>query len=164
MWQPWATLVAIGEKRVETRSWSTSYRGPLAIHAAKARPPSWAFMRNQHFIDVLEPLVGLNECGVPNIDLLPRGVVLATCDLLDVHTTFEQSAAMDDFVRMGDLPVAVPQRELAFGDFSAGRFAWVLAHIVELPEPYPAVGRQRLWNFNMSQAIAISGARRTPAF
>ena len=27
--QPWATLVAIGAKRIETRSWSTRYRGPL---------------------------------------------------------------------------------------------------------------------------------------
>jgi hypothetical protein len=29
--QPWASLVAIGAKRVETRGWRTSYRGPLAI-------------------------------------------------------------------------------------------------------------------------------------
>ena len=39
--QPWATLVAIGAKRIETRSWSTKYRGPLAIHAAKGFP-AWA--------------------------------------------------------------------------------------------------------------------------
>ncbi len=32
--QPWASLIAIGAKRVETRHWTTSYRGPLAIHAA----------------------------------------------------------------------------------------------------------------------------------
>jgi len=32
--QRWATLVALGAKRIETRSWRTSYRGPLAIHAA----------------------------------------------------------------------------------------------------------------------------------
>ena len=25
--QPWATLVAMGAKRIETRSWATSYRG-----------------------------------------------------------------------------------------------------------------------------------------
>jgi hypothetical protein len=31
--QPWATLVAIGAKRIETRSWPTRYRGLLAIHA-----------------------------------------------------------------------------------------------------------------------------------
>lgn len=35
--QPWASLVAVGAKRIETRSWRTSYRGPLAIHAAKLR-------------------------------------------------------------------------------------------------------------------------------
>lgn len=39
LWQPWATLVALGVKTIETRSWSTSYRGPLAIHAA-TRPIS----------------------------------------------------------------------------------------------------------------------------
>lgn len=37
--QPWATLVAIGAKRVETRSWATTYRGPVAIHAGRHRPP-----------------------------------------------------------------------------------------------------------------------------
>src|SRR5689334_15020257 len=36
--QPWATLVVIGAKRIETRSWPTSYRGPIAVHAAKAFP------------------------------------------------------------------------------------------------------------------------------
>ena len=33
--QPWATLVALEAKRIETRSWYTTYRGPLAIHAAR---------------------------------------------------------------------------------------------------------------------------------
>lgn len=36
LWQPWASAIALGSKRIETRSWSTSYRGPLAIHAAKS--------------------------------------------------------------------------------------------------------------------------------
>lgn len=38
VWQPWASLVALGKKRIETRSWSTSYRGRLLIHAAKREP------------------------------------------------------------------------------------------------------------------------------
>lgn len=33
--QPWATLVALGEKKIETRSWSTNFRGRIAIHAGK---------------------------------------------------------------------------------------------------------------------------------
>lgn len=31
--QPWATLIAKGLKEYEFRSWKTSYRGPLLIHA-----------------------------------------------------------------------------------------------------------------------------------
>ena len=37
--QPWASLVALGVKTIETRSWSAKYRGPLAIHAGSQRPP-----------------------------------------------------------------------------------------------------------------------------
>ena len=36
--QPWASLVACGAKRIETRPWRTRYRGPVAIHAAQAMP------------------------------------------------------------------------------------------------------------------------------
>lgn len=39
--QPWASLIACGEKTVENRTWSTSYRGPVLIHASvnrKLRP------------------------------------------------------------------------------------------------------------------------------
>lgn len=32
--QPWAHLIVRGIKRIENRSWSTDYRGPLLIHAA----------------------------------------------------------------------------------------------------------------------------------
>lgn len=38
LWQPWASLIAVGAKTIETRGWATNYRGPLAIHAAKRRP------------------------------------------------------------------------------------------------------------------------------
>jgi activating signal cointegrator 1 len=37
--QPWATLIVIGAKRFETRSWKTDYRGILAIHASKTKVP-----------------------------------------------------------------------------------------------------------------------------
>jgi activating signal cointegrator 1 len=34
LWQPWASLIADGRKKIETRHWEMLYRGPLAIHAA----------------------------------------------------------------------------------------------------------------------------------
>ena len=33
--QPWATLIMLQEKKIETRSWSTNIRGEIAIHAGK---------------------------------------------------------------------------------------------------------------------------------
>jgi activating signal cointegrator 1 len=39
--QPWATLIALGVKTIETRGRKVNYRGPLAIHAAKKIPATW---------------------------------------------------------------------------------------------------------------------------
>lgn len=36
--QPWASLIALGVKTIETRSWRTNYRGPIAIHAGLTKP------------------------------------------------------------------------------------------------------------------------------
>ena len=33
--QPWANLIAKGEKSIETRKWATDYRGPLVIASCK---------------------------------------------------------------------------------------------------------------------------------
>ena len=35
--QPYAELIARGDKVIENRTWPTSYRGPLLIHAGKSR-------------------------------------------------------------------------------------------------------------------------------
>lgn len=33
--QPWANMIASGEKTIETRTWKTTYRGPLLIVSSK---------------------------------------------------------------------------------------------------------------------------------
>lgn len=33
LWEPWATAILAGYKHYETRSWATTYRGTIAIHA-----------------------------------------------------------------------------------------------------------------------------------
>jgi hypothetical protein len=35
--QPYAELIASGEKPIENRTWAAPYRGPLLIHAGKSR-------------------------------------------------------------------------------------------------------------------------------
>lgn len=34
--QPWANMIASGEKTIETRKWPTDYRGPLLIVSSKS--------------------------------------------------------------------------------------------------------------------------------
>lgn len=50
--QPYAELIACGEKRVENRTWPTNHRGMLYIHAGKNR--SWLdieFTKDSYEID-----------------------------------------------------------------------------------------------------------------
>lgn len=132
--QPWASLVAIGAKRIETRSWSTSYRGLLAIHAAKL----WN--------DQLWRIASTGPIGIALLearngpDLLPLGMIVARCRLHAV-ARIQEDYPMDD-----DVAAAMTPRERAFGDFTPGRFAWLLADVEALPQPIPARGRQGLWD------------------
>jgi hypothetical protein len=45
--QPWAWLIVHGHKDLENRTWCTSYRGPLLIHAAGTMAPGdhWRLAR-----------------------------------------------------------------------------------------------------------------------
>lgn len=97
LWQPWASLVACGRKTIETRSWRTGYRGPLAVHAS-ARPPRKGECPGEVFLDGVGDLTYfLPEAWTeeeqvkagypPDGDLigfpLPLGAVVATCTLVD---------------------------------------------------------------------------------
>jgi len=125
--QPWATLLACGIKRYETRSWATRYRGPIAIHASARMQPEdriWV----QEDPDVLQ-LVG-RHTGDWSDGQWPLGVVLAVGRLVDCEET-------------DGLFVRGLERRL--GDFSPGRYAWRLEGVVRLPEPVPARGSLGLW-------------------
>jgi hypothetical protein len=56
--QPWAALLVHGLKTIEIRSWPTSRRGPILIHAARVpdeRQEAWDYVPRQ-----LEPTARLN--------------------------------------------------------------------------------------------------------
>ena len=50
LYQPWAQLVSLGVKTIETRSWSTRYRGPLAIHASVRTPLKRQWFLGDYYI------------------------------------------------------------------------------------------------------------------
>src|SRR5688572_29785081 len=87
--QPWATLVAIGAKQIETRSWKTAHRGPLAIHAAKGFPKAAKeICRQQPFNQALL------DAGFMWFDQLPVGCIVAVCHLVDVRATCGKSQGL----------------------------------------------------------------------
>ena len=88
LWQPWASAIAVGAKRVETRHWSTPYRGPLAIHAAKRKVVDELiyYHSSPNWQGALAPLgwVGMSDAKLINAGYgLPFGAIVATCNLID---------------------------------------------------------------------------------
>ncbi len=142
--QPWASLVAKGAKKIETRSWATSYRGPLAIHASKSFP-TWA----REMVYDKDFILALFGCFEGSWKRLPTGAVLAICELVDV-IRIDEAIWFPACKGIGTKRQywELSKQERAFGDYSIGRHAWLLANIVPLPEPIPAKGALQLWEWN----------------
>ncbi len=148
--QPWATLVAIGAKKIETRSWETMYRGPLAIHAAKGFPkPAQELCFTEPFLSALA--VTMVGQGKYRPDQLPRGMIVAIGELFDCRSTEEARPGKRGwFAHVNNKPVywELTDQERAFGDYTPGRYAWLLANVRPLPAPIPAKGALGLWTID----------------
>lgn len=161
--QPWASLISLGVKRIETRSWSTSFRGPLAIHAGKAKPSRDLVRMGQWLTrwDYGEGRYVMSD-GLGKWVALPLGAVVAVCDLIDVvpiHPILSPAADRwvsvlrrrsgpdDAYLRSRDERGSVTDRvvtdQLPFGDFTPGRFAWLLGNVRPI-DPVPMKGAQGL--------------------
>jgi activating signal cointegrator 1 len=162
--QPWATLVAIGAKTIETRSWPTKYRGPLAIHAAKHIPTEYRKLTGwtvEPFASVLEGVLWDKRDCTMNLfgqltpgtqykeypDRLHLGCIIATCELVAVDELKYPHQYGWEIGRKGWL---MTDQEKAFGDFTLGRFVWLLANVKPLLKPIPAKGSLGLWEFEVS--------------
>jgi len=125
LWQPWASLMAAGLKTIETRSWSTAYRGPLAIHAAK-RP----LTREEKSLFYIWACHGL----------LPS-------DWIDAHLPFGAIVAVVQLVRCEPTGTfRVDRFNEAFGNYAPGRWAWITQNVRSLAQPIPYRGMQGLFD------------------
>jgi hypothetical protein len=147
--QPWASLVAVGAKKIETRSWATNYRGPLAIHASKRHFDTRAYFDRE--LHLFAEALGLPD--IYSFDKLPCGAVVATCKLVDCLIIKEDGLYQVRRVPGGINDMYRPERplpkgnELAFGDYAPGRNALLLGDVKHLPEPILAKGKLGLWNW-----------------
>ena len=117
--QPWAGLIAVGDKRIENRSWITKYRGPLAIHASAARKPGLQAMCRGAFAQL-----GPHEQHNPAV--FGQSAIVAIVDLTDV------------------VPVDQLTYEWQDHPYVLGPFCWVLEDV--RPVEHVAIrGAQGLW-------------------
>ena len=125
LFQPWATLVILGIKGWETRTWKPSglvIGERIAIHAAKG----WT----SDEIECALELASLNILP-PDTDL-PRGAIIGTVRFTGYRPTAD--------MHPGEI-------EALLGDYTPGRFAWGLADPHEYVRPIPARGALGLWDW-----------------
>ena len=119
LWQPWASYIAEGLKRYETRSWGLPgrfYHRPLAIHAAK-RP-------------------AFKDPWLPELDYEPPLGAFVAVVIVDA------CIPTNDWWNMAD---QLSLLERSVGDFGPDRFAWRISAVFKLPEPIPFRGGQKVW-------------------
>ena len=117
--QPWATLIVAGHKRYETRSWRTSYRGPVLIHAGK--------QIDRYFADWL---IAKGDPAGFELGTLPTGALIGIATILDTFST-------NRFVAQG--------LEHGYGDWTSNRWAWQMDGAFRFKEPIECRGQRGLW-------------------
>lgn len=128
--QPWTSAIAFGPKRCENRTWFSSYRGPLALHAGKSK----ATLK----LPLLRELWGGGSGPWPAISFdpaqYPLGCVLATCHMIDCCSPEGfRSKYADRFTA-------------SHAYFVDGPWCFVLARVQPLATPMPLAGQLNLWN------------------
>ena len=138
LWQPWASAIPAGLKKIETRHWAppaTIIGHLIAIHAAKR----FTFEERQAFC-IRTPTnsaedLAFCQIGVRTADELPLGCVVAIARLAGCQRTEDIPSFMLD------------GGERIWGDYRAGRYGWFLREVRPLPTPIPCVGRQGFFDW-----------------
>lgn len=183
--QPWATLIAIGAKWIETRPARTHVRGRVAIHAAATTASidllpgdcegnmeeGWRYGYLGDFQVGYRSAGGRRDTFISGLERpfdgeLPLGAIVATADLFDCVPIYdlERSRAAvlahADHVWADHVSLAIYRwldvhgswshhgDQRPYGDFTDGRWAWLLRDVIPLEQPIPFRGGQgwsRFW-------------------
>lgn len=184
LYQPYASLVAWGDKKNETRSWGTGHRGPLAIHATAKLPQeccNLAYEKVQFGHALRRQGVSANyslSAVTKAVESLPRAAIIAVVEVVEVfeiaargtsgrgwhlmyHPDGQKGKTAPDKSDSRDEQIAslaVDEDEIAFGDFRIGRYVWRLGNVRVLPEPVPCRGMQGLWTVPEPQRLEVEAA------
>lgn len=154
--QPWASLIVLGHKKIETRSWNTNYRGELLIHASLSLSNNQKqLLQQEPFHSCLKHLRMLRD-DLRSVWNIPRGYVIGKATLLhcvkteDILFCKEKGIPLKNYWKEEHRRAADWDKEIAFGDYSPGRYGWLLSDPVLFNEPIPVKGRLGLWEYDGS--------------
>lgn len=170
LWQPYASLIACGAKPFETRDWAppeAMIGKPIAICAAKkidkdivqfvedlmyGQHPDGGFDL-AHKLDATMSLTPDSLMGLFGMAVMPIGCVVATAVLDGAFQLGEKSdltarpaARVVKRMISRHVPECFTVRYDDFGDYSPGRWAWLLRDIKPLNPPIPVRGHQRIFD------------------
>lgn len=156
LWQPWASLVAAGAKRFETRAWYTHHRGLLAIHAGLTREgwgtaPRAALVRLRDLAYPPPPEYAAQRPipELPRPDDFAHGCLVALVELVDCHPITPE---LLDIVTERELARGRREGgELDLGHWREGRFAWELRRIARIQPPVACTGLQGLFDVSLEE-------------
>jgi hypothetical protein len=123
--EPWASLIKEGIKHIETRSWSTKYRGELYIQA------SMRILTKKNLTEYKEQLDLLKDKN------FKYGYIILKCNLVGcIYMT-------EDYINS----IKSNHNEYISGSYSVGRYAWILKDIEVLKDPIEAKGQLGIWTY-----------------
>lgn len=137
VYQPYAMAIVSGIKRYETRPRRTNIRGTVAVHAAMKQFPIKDAAARKKFAAVLK--------NIPKTALITYGGIIGTVEIAGC-------------VPVEDIMETLTERERLLGEYSPGRFAWILQNPVMFDCPIPARGKQGWWEWQ-----PIAGSKATDA-
>lgn len=146
LWEPWASLIRTGAKQYETRSWATSYRGPLLICAAKGglnKKGLFELLNKPEFQKGLMPLLLPDKTGRRRgikVDDLNFGKAVAIVELVNC-------------IKTEDVRYLLSKEERIFGDYGPDRWAWKLKNIRDI-NPFSVKGKQGLFEVELPEGIS----------
>ncbi len=153
LWQPYASLIFTGDKKHETRSWALpeKYRNALvAIHATVGFPPiedrGLGKLVRERFGEhamATPPRFDDEDDDIPASTYLPRGALIGTCRFVNCMPTQRVSWAGST--------EKICVRDNLCGDFSIGRFAWLVHDAQLFTKPVPMRGSRQFWTAHVPQ-------------
>lgn len=127
--QPYAEFIVRGWKSVENRTWCTSYRGPLLIHAGLSRAFMTAEAMAQHR--------GRGDFA------MAFGALVGVCDVVDCLCPGDLAQKWPTLL--------VPDHR----DHVRGPWCFVLSNVRRFPSPIAHRGAQGLFDVNVAQSLSV---------